>query len=127
MNYEKLFDDNCSIFCCVTTVAVFTACTEDDNAVSTGSADIVGNWCADVSGLTYAKWNYGETWQNTEFKADGTGSTRIYYTLNGDDPTESSTLYNAPFSINATTTVKAIAVKDGVIFKISITKQPIKG
>ena len=83
MNYEKLFDDNCSIFCCVTTVAVFTACTEDDNAVSTGSADIVGNWCADVSGLTYAKWNYGETWQNTEFKADGTGSTRIYYTLNG--------------------------------------------
>ena len=72
-----------AFFCCVTIVAVFTACTEDDNAVSTGSADIVGNWCADVSGLTYAKWNYGETWQNTEFKADGTGSTRIYYTLNG--------------------------------------------
>ena len=72
-----------AFFCCVMTVAVFTACKEDDNAVSTGSADIVGNWCADVSGLTYAKWNYGETWQNTEFKADGTGSTRIYYTLNG--------------------------------------------
>ena len=31
-----------AFFCCVTIVAVFTACTEDDNAVSTGSADIVG-------------------------------------------------------------------------------------
>jgi len=37
-----------------------------------------------VSGMTYAKWNYGKTWQNTEFKADGTGSTRIYY-LVGDN------------------------------------------
>ena len=33
--------------------------------------------------MTYAKWNYGKTWQNTEFKADGTGTTRIYY-LVGD-------------------------------------------
>ena len=34
--------------------------------------------------MTYAKWNYGKTWQNTEFKADGTGSTRIYYTFEDD-------------------------------------------
>lgn len=38
----------------------------------------------------------------------------IYYTTNGDDPTTSSTLYRAPFTINATTTVKAIGVKDGM-------------
>ena len=37
----------------------------------------------------------------------------IYYTTNGDDPTTSSTLYSAPLTINATTTVKAIAVKNG--------------
>lgn len=63
---------------------VFTACSSDDNSANpTAGVDgrIVGNWCSDVTGKTYAKWNYGETWQNTEFKADGTGSTRIYYTF----------------------------------------------
>ena len=62
------------------------SCSEDsDNNSSSNTEDsIVGSWCADVSGLTYAKWNYGKTWQNTEFKADGTGSTRIYYVF-GDD------------------------------------------
>lgn len=45
---------------------------------------IVGNWCSKVTGMTYAKWNYGDAWQNTEFKADGTGSTRIYYTVGND-------------------------------------------
>jgi hypothetical protein len=68
------------------TMAVFTACVNDsvDNPVYPMPDDegtIVGNWCSDVSGLTYAKWNYDKTWQNTEFKADGTGCTRIYYTL----------------------------------------------
>ena len=37
----------------------------------------------------------------------------IYYTTNGDVPTTGSTLYSAPFELNATATVKAIAVKGG--------------
>ena len=37
----------------------------------------------------------------------------IYYTLNGDAPTSSSTPYDAPFDITATKTIKAIAIKDG--------------
>ena len=67
-------------------LSVFTACSSNDIPVNpTPGVDskIVGNWFSDVSGLTYAKWNYDKTWQNTEFKADGTGSTRIYYMLNG--------------------------------------------
>lgn len=67
-------------------ISILMSCTNDigDNPVNPTPSDdgtIVGNWYSDVSGLTYAKWNYDKTWQNTEFKADGTGSTRIYYTL----------------------------------------------
>ena len=74
-----------AVLCCAMTMAVFTACTSDNddnpaNPTPGGDGTIVGNWCSDVSGMTYAKWNYGKTWQNTEFKTDGTGSTRIYYT-----------------------------------------------
>ena len=38
----------------------------------------------------------------------------IYYTTNGDEPTTSSTEYSGSFTINQTTTVKAIAEKNGV-------------
>jgi hypothetical protein len=53
----------------VVALLTLTACSSsDDNPVTpTPGVDsrIVGNWYADVSGKTYAKWNYGETWQNT--------------------------------------------------------------
>ncbi|MBQ3700365.1 MAG: hypothetical protein II886_10720 [Prevotella sp.] len=66
------------------TMAVLTACTSDNDDNPAGGG-MVGKWCGDVSGKTYAKWNYGETWQVTELKADGTGTTDIYYT-NKDKP-----------------------------------------
>lgn len=43
-----------------------------------------------------------------------TDGASIYYTTNGDAPTTASTAYTAPFEITTTSTVKAIAVKDGL-------------
>ena len=39
----------------------------------------------------------------------------IYYTIDGANPTSSSTVYSSSISISATTTLKAIAIKDGVV------------
>lgn len=43
----------------------------------------------------------------------------IYYTLDGTEPTEASTLYTDSILVSATTTIKAIAVKDGVSSEVS--------
>ena len=43
-----------------------------------------------------------------------TPGTSIYYTTNGDNPTSSSTLYTTPVVIDNTTTLKAIAMKEGM-------------
>lgn len=43
-----------------------------------------------------------------------TDGASIYYTTNGDDPTDASTLYSVPFAVSTTTTVKAIAYKTGM-------------
>src|SRR5207247_10893562 len=40
---------------------------------------------------------------------DGTTGASIYYTLDGSQPTTTSTQYTASFTVSATTTVKAIA------------------
>lgn len=38
-------------------------------------------------------------------------SAPIYYTLDGSDPTENSTLYSQPIEVSSTTTIKAVAVR----------------
>ena len=43
---------------------------------------------------------------------DSATAPKIYYTLDGSTPTAASTLYTAPFSVNATTTVKAVSIDD---------------
>lgn len=43
-----------------------------------------------------------------------TADASIYYTTNGDEPTEASTLYTTPVAISTTTTLKAKAYKAGM-------------
>lgn len=46
----------------------------------------------------------------------------IRYTLDGLTPSASSTLYSSAITLSATTTVKAIAIKDGVTSKVATKK-----
>ncbi|MCQ2317633.1 MAG: chitobiase/beta-hexosaminidase C-terminal domain-containing protein [Bacteroidales bacterium] len=55
---------------------------------------------------------YTET-QNVTISCTTEGAT-IYYTTNGSTPDTLSSIYYAPISISATTTVKAVAMKEGL-------------
>ena len=76
-----------------------------------GAADI-----PDAPTLTASQEFETETFTVEISAVDGA---TIHYTLDGNDPTEASTTYSAPFTVNATTIVKAIAVKDGVASNVA--------
>ncbi|MFW9596696.1 MAG: chitobiase/beta-hexosaminidase C-terminal domain-containing protein, partial [Paludibacter sp.] len=56
---------------------------------------------------------YVTSTQNVGIECSTAGA-EIRYTTNGDDPTETSTLYTTPISVSTTTTIKAKAFKSGM-------------
>ena len=52
--------------------------------------------------------------ENTTVTMSAESGAEIRYTTNGTTPTASSSLYSAPITLTATTTVKAIALKNGL-------------
>ena len=50
---------------------------------------------------------------STTVSVSGPDGADIYYTLDGSTPTSESTMYSEEFGLSETTTVKAVAIKDG--------------
>ena len=79
---------------------------------STGSETGGGSETVTVAAPTFSgESQFTETTQVTMSAESGA---EIRYTLDGSTPTASSSLYSAPVTLSDTTTVKAIAIKDGV-------------
>ncbi len=64
--------------------------------------------------------------ETTSVSISGPAGAEIHYTTDGSTPTAESTLYSEAFTLSDTTTVKAIAIKDGVSSEVS-TKSFTKG
>ena len=52
--------------------------------------------------------------ESTQVTMSGPAGASIFYTVDGTTPTDQSLEYEEPITLSATTTVKAIAIKDGV-------------
>ena len=70
-----------------------------------------------------AAGRYAEA-QTVTISCETEGAT-IYYTLDGTTPTASSTAYSEPLTISQTTTIKAVAVKDGEESEVATAKYTI--
>ncbi len=58
--------------------------------------------------------------------ASATSGAKIYYTLDGSEPSDKSELYENPFGISASTTIKAIAYREGFAPSRTFTIQATK-
>ena len=64
--------------------------------------------------------------ETTTVTMSGPAGAEIHYTTDGSAPTAESTLYSAALTLSDTTTVKAVAVKDGTLSSVT-TKTFVKG
>ncbi len=80
-----------------------------------------GNPSGEPSGTVAAPQLSGETLftGSTQVTMTGPDGATIYYTTDGSTPTAESTTYSEPITLTATTTVKAIAIKDGVSSEVT--------
>ncbi len=100
-------------------IAINASCTLKAIAVKDGESSDVAEAAYIVAEqvvaptFTPAAGTYSSV-QNVTISCETAGAT-IYYTTDGTAPTTESTAYSGAISIDETTTIKAIAVKDGMI------------
>ena len=80
--------------------------TQNGGSQSGGSSQSTALASPTISGTT----PFAET---TSVSISGPAGAEIHYTTDGSTPTAESTLYSEAFTLSDTTTVKAIAIKDG--------------
>ena len=81
-----------------------------DSGSNSGSGSVTPS--QSVSAPTFSGATQFE--ESTTVSMSGPSGAEIHYTLDGSNPTAQSTLYSEPITLTDTTTVKAIAIKDGV-------------
>jgi hypothetical protein len=87
---------------------LFAACKQPSDSGTTPTPGVVAKPTATPAGGNYTK-------AQTVTLATATTGTDIHYTLDGNTPTTGSTKYTVPITISETATLKAIAVKTGMI------------
>jgi PKD repeat protein/methionine-rich copper-binding protein CopC len=112
----SLYDINSAVLNGFNTAALqsYNNGTNGDNMVALGTILVLttDNQCPTVN--CNLQGGLSRTTQTVTLTAtdDQCTTPRIYYTLNGEEPTTNCTLYTGPISINETTTLKFIAVDD---------------
>ena len=81
---------------------------------SNGGGGSTGGGGSNPSTLEAPKISGNTTFtESTQVTITAAAGATIKYTTDGSNPTSASSTYNTPLTLNATTTVKAIAIKDG--------------
>ena len=85
---------------------------ETGGGTNTGGSSQGGGQTTTVASPTFS----GETQftESTQVTMSGPAGASIFYTVDGSTPTDQSLEYEEPITLSATTTLKAIAIKDGV-------------
>jgi len=86
-----------------------------------GGGNSGGNSASSETTTVAAPQFSGETQftESTEVTITGPDGASIYYTVDGSTPTSESSQYSSPLTFSQTTTLKAIAIKDGVSSEVA--------